>query len=202
MAKTYGKQTSTWKMFEALFIEAGGKTEQGEWIRLPCNSKGQAINLAIGMNTCNMQWHAEHGVDKKLNKISARPAEQPDGTWVIELTESKIHNRAQAKMANMLEQVLLMQNTGVLIKPRPEVLDPDEPGISPGEKIRRLAGQSPNQDTAIPSDTKPGQVPGLDPASRNMHNLDPVSSRTKGPVSDDLFASMFDLKLDKPKEKE
>lgn len=202
MAKTYGKQTSTWKMFEALFIEAGGKTEQGEWIRLPCNSKGQAINLAIGMNTCNMQWHAEHGVDKKLNKISARPAEQPDGTWVIELTESKIHNRTQAKMANMLEQVLLMQNTGVLIKPRPEVLDPDEPGISPGEKIRRLAGQSPNQDTAIPSDTKPGQVPGLDPASRNMHNLDPVSSRTKGPVSDDLFASMFDLKLDKPKEKE
>lgn len=202
MAKTYGKQTSTWKMFEALFIEAGGKTEQGEWIRLPCNSKGQAINLAIGMNTCNMQWHAEHGVDKKLNKISARPAEQSDGTWVIELTESKIHNRAQAKMANMLEQVLLMQNTGVLVKPRPEVLDPDEPGISPGEKIRRLAGQSPNQDTAIPPDTKPGQVPGLDPVSRNMHNLDPVSSRTKGPVSDDLFASMFDLKLDKPKEKE
>lgn len=186
MAKTYGKQTSTWKMFEALFIEAGGKTEQGEWIRLPCNSKGQAINLAIGMNTCNMQWHAERGVDKKLNKISARPAEQPDGTWVVELTESKIHNRAQAKMANILEQVLLMQNTGVLIKPRPEVLDPDEPGISPGEKIRRLAGQSPE---TVP-DTKPGLDPGPVPAS----------SRTKGPVSDDLFASMFDLKLDKPKE--
>lgn len=45
--------------------------------------------------------------------------------------------------------------------------------------------------------TKPGQVPGLDPASRNMHNLGPASSRTKGPVSDDLFASMFDLKLEK-----
>lgn len=177
MAKTYGKHTSTWQMFEAVFLEANGKTMQGDWINIPCNSKGQAINLAIGMNTCNMQWHLEHGVDKKLNKISARPVELPDGTWLVEITESKIHNRAQAKMANVLEQVLLMQNSGLIIKPRAETLDPNEPGISPGEKIRRLA----QQDNAE-------QASDLGPASSQSQILP-----ERGPVSDDLFTKMFDL---------
>jgi hypothetical protein len=81
-------------------------------------------------------------------------------------------------MANVLEQVLLMQNSGLIIKPRAETLDPNEPGISPGEKIRRLA----QQDSAE-------QAPGLDPAS--------TAQPGRPPVSDDLFTKMFDLGKEK-----
>jgi hypothetical protein len=175
MKRKFSHTSATWQLFEAFFLNAAGRDNLGQYIKYKCTGKGQAINLAMGLNTCNMQWYEEQQLDKTTNKLSARPMQDEQGDWWLELCESHKYNKQNKRMAEVLQNVLLMQNSGLIIKPRAETLDPNEPGISPGEKIRRLAMQD-------------QEAPGLVPASSQSQILP-----ERGPVSDDLFTKMFDL---------
>lgn len=114
MPRKYKNTSLTWRLFETSFILARGKDQQGNWLSIPCDSKGQAINMAQGMNACNMQYHRDQEIPLNFSDISARPLEVPvgSGNWVVQLGESYTHRaRQNQRIETMLKQVL--QSSGL-----------------------------------------------------------------------------------------
>lgn len=195
MPKNFSHETTSWKLFEIYFLENGGKDPSGEYLWISQESRGSAINLSMSLNRCNMQWHRENGVDPKISKISARPIEKPDGTHWVEICESKKNSRKSFRLMALLEQAKEKQAQGLLIQPRIESIDPEEPGISPMEKLNRLAK---SQELRARLET---------PEQARQRELDEAEyRRAKGipnignagipaPVGDDIFEKM--LKRDK-----
>lgn len=77
--RVFSKNTATWQLFEKFFL----KTEPEAYpILLGPYTKGQALNLAIGMNTCHVQHKEETGMPEEFMMYSAKPQEKPDGWWI------------------------------------------------------------------------------------------------------------------------
>lgn len=153
MPRTYKSTSVTWRLFEASFVLARGKAPNGDWLQLPCDSKGQAINLAQGMNACNMQYHKEQGMPLSMSDISARPMEYPQGSgqWLVQLGESYTHRgKRNQRLESMLEQTLGQSGFGATDAPKTanQVIAPkaisEEQRIQHQEeedaKIRKLMG--------------------------------------------------------------
>lgn len=150
MARTYKKTSATWQMFERVFLDAGGKDNAGNWIQLPCISKGQAINLTQGLNACNMQHYAEQEIPLSESTFSARPAEIAPDIWIVQIGISYTHRtRKNVNMEKMLEAL----NAQDLPKPITFTPHVNPAGVTEAEVIQKQKAQ------------------------------------------DDLFASMFDVKV-------
>lgn len=154
MPKDFSHDTNSWKLFQIYFLDNGGKDAQGQYLWLEAGPKGKAINLCMSLNRCNMQWHRENGVDPRTNQLTARPTQKPDGTWWVELCQSKKNQRKNTRLTELLEQARQKQLEGDLIQVKERTLDPDEPGISPFEKIQRIAAmQQASTDAGAPAKT-------------------------------------------------
>lgn len=121
MPRTYKPTSVTWRLFETSFVLARGKDQKGNWLQIPCDSKGQAINLAQGMNACNMQYHKEQEMPLSMSDISARPLEYPQGSgqWIVQLGESYTHrSKRNQRLESMLEQTLEQSGFGATDAPK------------------------------------------------------------------------------------
>lgn len=175
MARHYSRGTRTWQIYESLFLEDSPEpdvfneaTQRFEPVpvKFPCSSKGVALNLAMGLNACQIQHFAETGRPKHQITKSAKAKEDEQGNWYLEVSVSYRHRSKPGKAGDEMSQIL---QQAMLRNPNNE---------APEARILRMAIAS-----------QKGEVV---PASPDA----PV----RPPVSDDLFASMFDLELDKPKE--
>lgn len=82
-SKAYGKHTETWKIFEALFLDLS--EDKLPWRQKM--TKGQAINLAIGLNRCQLAWARENGVPDEALTRSAKAREGAEG-WELEVSRN------------------------------------------------------------------------------------------------------------------
>jgi hypothetical protein len=88
--RTFGKDTPTYRLFEKLFLDLG---EDQLPYTLPPMPKGQAINAAIGLNRCQVQWAKEQCLDASFLTRSAKakdPARE-DGLWHLEISRNERH---------------------------------------------------------------------------------------------------------------
>lgn len=102
--RTLKKDSTTWKLYRELFY----LPEASYPYILPMPSRGAAINLAMGMNTCNIQDAEEQGKPDEVIFLSAKAKALPSGDWVVEVSENKfrlgLRNRS-AELENLLSKV-------------------------------------------------------------------------------------------------
>jgi len=70
MGKRISANTIIWKTFEKIFI--GMREDQFPFNYVPGLTFGQAINLAQGLNKCQVQWEQENGIPEGFNTRSAK----------------------------------------------------------------------------------------------------------------------------------
>lgn len=77
--KRFKKTSDTWRLFEHYFLT---QLPEAYPILLGPYTKGQALNLAIGMNTCHVQHREDTGMPEESMLYSAKPLQQGADWWV------------------------------------------------------------------------------------------------------------------------
>ena len=79
-----GKETQVWSLFERYFLDPA---PQDYPLYITGLTKGQALNLSVGMNRCHVQHAEETGMPFSAMMYSAKPQEvAEDGTWRVEIS--------------------------------------------------------------------------------------------------------------------
>ncbi len=79
------KETVTYKLFEKFFL---GYPEEALPYTFQDMPKGQAINLAMGLNRCHVQWAQENGIPEEMMTRSAKAIANVDLSlpWTVEVS--------------------------------------------------------------------------------------------------------------------
>lgn len=86
MPRKYSKHTQTWRMFEKLFIDLPSDKYPYKISNL---TRGQAINMAMMLNGCQLHWAREQGMPKEMLIRSAKAKEDTQtNTWYLEISNS------------------------------------------------------------------------------------------------------------------
>jgi hypothetical protein len=101
ISRRIGKNTKTWQIFEALFL--GPEMSYPHTISpIP---RGEAINLAIGLNCCNRQWAEEQSLPRDFIQFSAKAIKGPDdASWALEISTN--HRQQRTSSANWMDKFL------------------------------------------------------------------------------------------------
>lgn len=85
----------SWKLFEALFLRLDASKYP---YSLPPMPRGQAINTAMLLNRCQVQWAREQGVPDEMIQRSAKAKEIPGNPdlWFVEISDSPKRQRRNA----------------------------------------------------------------------------------------------------------
>lgn len=79
-----GKETQVWRMFERYFLDPA---PQEYPLHITGLTRGQALNLSVGMNRCHVQHAEEMGMPSSAMMYSAKPQEVvEDGSWRVEIS--------------------------------------------------------------------------------------------------------------------
>ena len=82
--RKYGKNTQTWRLFEQYFLSPAPEDYP---LVIPNLTKGQALNLSIGLNRCHCQHAEEQGMPSEAMLYSAKPSAASDGSgWIITIS--------------------------------------------------------------------------------------------------------------------
>jgi len=79
----YSKSTKTWKLFESLFLN---QPESAYPISLGPMPKGKALNLAVGLNRCHVQYAKEQGMPDEAMLHSAKPKAGENEEYFVEIS--------------------------------------------------------------------------------------------------------------------
>jgi len=112
--KIYSKDTPMWQAYEELFlntIEPDVFNEVSQHfepapIQIPCQTKGEALNLAMGLNACQIQDFMEKGTPKSFITKSAKVKTLPNGEPVLEISVSYRHRPKPRKVDSALDKIL------------------------------------------------------------------------------------------------
>lgn len=119
--RKFSKESVTYKMFEELFLNIG---EDKIPLTMPM-PKGQAINLAMGMNRCHVQWAQENGIPEEFMVRSAKAiAGETDATWSLEISLNQRRTRRHSRAGWMHDLLATLQTTSP---------SPAEPAFTGGE---------------------------------------------------------------------
>lgn len=78
-----GKETQVWRMFERYFLDPA---PQEYPLYITGLTKGQALNLSVGMNRCHVQHAEEMGMPSSAMMYSAKPQAEENGNWRVEIS--------------------------------------------------------------------------------------------------------------------
>lgn len=78
------KNTKTWQMYEQLFF----LDENRYPFFVRALERGKAINLAMGLNRCNVKHFQSMGAPDSAIQLSAKAKEETDGTWYVEISQN------------------------------------------------------------------------------------------------------------------
>lgn len=110
--------TPTYRLFEVFFLELPPEALPyrlpGDW------TKGKSINLAMGLNRCQVQWGKEQGVPKDILTRSAKARQDEAGNWYVEISKSTRHQKNPG--ASWMNEYLA--RLGPAPKPAPLVPEP------------------------------------------------------------------------------
>lgn len=114
MPKTYGKNTQMWQLYESLFVDDERPDEFNEALQImeppitiiPCESHGKALNLAMGLNACQIQAFAEAGTPKHWITKSAKAKQDAQGNWYLEISASYRHRTKPGNPHSQLGKIL------------------------------------------------------------------------------------------------
>ena len=83
--RKFTKSTVTWQLFEKLFLNTSAEAYP---LTLGPFTKGRALNLSIGLNTCHVQHKEETGMPEEFMLYSAKPGEIPKGSgeWFVTIS--------------------------------------------------------------------------------------------------------------------
>lgn len=102
----FSKESQTYQMFERLFLDLPEAQIPMTLSNLP---KGKAINLAIGMNRCHVQWAQENGIPEELMGRSSKAIKgTTEDNWALEISLNQRRTRRGPKtswLAELLEKV-------------------------------------------------------------------------------------------------
>lgn len=112
----------TYQLFEKLFLDLG---EDKLPFVLPNLTKGKAVNLAMGLNRCQIQWGKTQGVPREMLTRSAKAKLAEDNTWYLEISASS-HQFYQdtSWMKELLDGINPVANTTPEPTP-PKTQEPD-----------------------------------------------------------------------------
>jgi hypothetical protein len=114
MAKKYGKHTQMWQLYESLFLDDERPDTFNEKLqihepavtKIPCESHGKALNLAMGLNACQMQAFEEAGTPKHWITKSAKAKQDEHGDWYLEISVSYRHRSKPGDTTSQLGKLL------------------------------------------------------------------------------------------------
>lgn len=156
-----GKHTVTWKLFETLFLQA----------KIECYplyvrglTKGQAINLAIGLNRCNLAFAREQGMPDDAMLYSAKAKEETgrniEGTdqpgWLVEIsTNWKRQGKASPSRASETSGAARLENllSSLTIPPGSSM------GVSALEPTKPIPGSGSNLGSKLSPAPDAGEIP-------------------------------------------
>jgi hypothetical protein len=129
MGKTFKETTTTYRMFEELFLNKAD--EEYPFVIKPI-SKGRAINLAMGLNTCQVQWQRARGVPDSFIKYSAKAKgdQSDEANWCLEISQNQTKQGRKSKGSFALDELLRGIQEGNQQKssvPLPETPSPNIP---------------------------------------------------------------------------
>lgn len=78
------KNTKTWQMYEQLFFLSDDRYP----FFVRGLERGKAINLAMGLNRCNVKHFQSLGAPDSAIQLSAKAKEAQDGTWFVEISQN------------------------------------------------------------------------------------------------------------------
>jgi len=112
--KIYSKDTPMWQAYEELFLNTTAPDIFNEVsqhfepapIQIPCQTKGEALNLAMGLNACQIQDFMEKGTPKSFITKSAKAKILPNGEPVLEISVSYRHRPKPRKVDSALGKIL------------------------------------------------------------------------------------------------
>jgi hypothetical protein len=138
--RKFSKESVTYKMFEELFLNLNEE-------KIPCTlpmPKGQAINLAMGMNRCHVQWAQENGIPEEFMTRSAKAiAGETDATWMLEISLNQRRTRRHSR-ASWMQDLLTSLQSG-------EASPLTDGGVGLGAELDRSVG---NESNAPEADTE------------------------------------------------
>ena len=93
ISRKIGKNTKTWQIFEALFLDPS-MTYPHTISPIP---RGEAINLAIGLNCCNRQWAEEQSLPRDFIQFSAKAIKGlTEADWALEISTNHRQQRTSS----------------------------------------------------------------------------------------------------------
>lgn len=107
--RTFKKHTQTWLLFVHLFLDQPASAYP---VLLGPYTKGQALNLAVGLNTCHVQHMRETGMPEENMLYSAKPLRKEQDSWYIEVSTNYTRtgvtkpSRANATGSKWLQSLL------------------------------------------------------------------------------------------------
>ena len=168
MARHYSKGTQTWQIYESLFLEDSPEPDQFNEdtqrfepvpVKFPCSSKGVALNLAMGLNACQIQHFTETGRPKHQITKSAKAKEDEQGNWYLEVSVSYRHRSKPGKASDEMSKIL---QQAMLRNPNND---------APEARLLRLAMASQSGDQVAPCEAAPVRPPVDDSLFESMFDL-------------------------------
>lgn len=82
--KAPGKNTPTWRLYESLFF-----LQDHQYPKFISGiSRGQAINIAMGLNRCNVKYYQSLGAPDTAITLSAKAKQDQTGEWYVEVSKN------------------------------------------------------------------------------------------------------------------
>lgn len=82
--KPPGKNTPTWRLYEALFFKKDAEYP----ILLTDLPRGRAINTAMMLNKCNVRYFQSLGAPDEAITLSAKAKQNEKGEWYVEISRN------------------------------------------------------------------------------------------------------------------
>lgn len=111
--RKYSKGSPTYQLFERYFLELREEQLPVVFAGLP---KGKAVNLAMGLNRCHVQWAQEVGLPGDHMGRSAKAKPTPEGSWLLEISKRE----AKPARPGWIGELLALGES----QPAPPVLGP------------------------------------------------------------------------------
>lgn len=127
--RKFRQDSNTYQLFVKLFLEL---PEESLPFTLKNVGKGKAINMAMGMNRCHVQWAQEQGIPEEFMLRSAKARERECGLWDLEISKNERRTRDKAKsnwIGELLNSVIAEEER---VKAEQEALQPlgeEEPKV-------------------------------------------------------------------------
>lgn len=125
-ARPMKKDTRTWQLFERLFLSPTATYP----LVIPNIPRGEAINLAMGLNRCNIQFAEEQNLPPEFIQLSAKARKgETDSSWSLEISRNQRYQGRRSAAPSWMDKYFSLGDSPESHPPLPRgpqaALDPN-----------------------------------------------------------------------------